>query len=152
IPVSRLFEGLDELRREPAIGAHLRVGHQLRQLVGGRPLPFGAAMPKLRQILLRRAVVGEQRAEANIYCSGHRDNSERYQEELNGESGHDDQRTPGWRLALDEFIHEWVRGDLGTRRKLRHLLLPSPGQVNPARTRPPEAPWRVCSVSEIATP
>ena len=61
--------------RERPVGAHLRVGHQPRQLVGRRPAPVGPAVADLGQVVLRRPVVGEQRAEPDVHH--HRDRRRR---------------------------------------------------------------------------
>ena len=53
IVVLGALEGLDQRRRQRPVGAHLRIGHQPRQLVRRRPPPVGARRPDLGQVVLR---------------------------------------------------------------------------------------------------
>ena len=112
--VGRRFERLDQLGAERPVGADLGVGHQARQLVGRRPSPVGSAVAHLGEVVLRAAVVGEQRTESDIHGDRDSNDGQRDQKELNGQGGRGDQWVASRVFALDEFVHEWESGrDLG---------------------------------------
>ena len=64
-------------------------------------------MLNLGQVVLRRPVVGQQRAKADIHADRDRDNGQRDQKKLNGQGGRGDQRVSSRGFALDEFVHVW---------------------------------------------
>jgi hypothetical protein len=97
---------LHELRRKRAIGADLRVAHQPRELVRRGPAPIGAAVADLGEIVLRFAIVGEQRAEADVDRDRDGDHGQRNQKELDGQSRSGDEWVASRGFALDEFFHE----------------------------------------------
>ncbi len=101
------LERLHELRRERPVGPDLRIAHQPRQLVGGRPAPIGSAVADLAEVFLRRAVVGQERTEADIHRHGDTDDGQRNQKKLNSEGGRGAYRVTSRGFALDEFVHEW---------------------------------------------
>ena len=67
-------------------------------------------MLHLGEVVLRAAVVGQQRAESDIHGDRDSDDGQRDQKELNGQGGRGDQWVASRVFALDEFVHEWESG------------------------------------------
>src|SRR6185295_10733972 len=82
-----------------------RIGHQPGQFVGGRPAAIGSAVADLGEIVLRLAIVSQQRAEPDV--DRHRDSNDgqRDQEKLNGQGGRGGEWAARRDFSLDEFVH-----------------------------------------------
>ena len=97
--------GADLNACERAIGADFRVRHQPRQFVRGGPAPVRTAALNLGEIILRAAVVGDERSKPRIHEDRHANHGHRNQKELNSEGGRGAQRVSSRRLALDQLFH-----------------------------------------------
>src|SRR5262249_62178360 len=66
---------------------------------------IGTAARNLSEVILRAASVGEQRAKADVDRDRYRNDGQRDQKELNGQSGCGSQGVSRRGLALDQLVH-----------------------------------------------
>jgi hypothetical protein len=103
IVLFRIPERLDQLRRERGffLLGELGIGHEARELVGGRPPPIAPAGSDVGQVLPRRPIFAEQAPETDIHQHRGADDEQRNKKELNSDRGRRRQRCASARFSLD---------------------------------------------------